>query len=102
MDNLEGENMETQCSVLCYKIDLFFNKCVLAIEVDEIWHSNRNEIYETQRQKATEEELNCKFIRINLDEQNFSISRAKKKIFRHIKEANEKSLVKKISTRLLT
>ena len=42
MDTFEGENMETQCSVLKYKIDLYFHEYKLAVEVDEKGHKNRN------------------------------------------------------------
>ena len=86
MDTFEGENMETQCSVLKYKIDLYFHEHKLAVEVDEKGHKNRNSEHETKRQKEIEKELNFRFIRINPDEENFKISRAQNKIFRHIKK----------------
>ena len=35
-DAFEGEDMQTQCSVLGYRIDLYFHKYKLAIEVDEL------------------------------------------------------------------
>ena len=41
-DTFEGENIQTQYSVLGYRIDLYFHKCKLAIEVDELGHTNRN------------------------------------------------------------
>ena len=34
-DAFEGENMQTQYTVLNYRIDLYFHKYKLAIEVDE-------------------------------------------------------------------
>ena len=34
--------MQTQYSVLGYRIDLFFHKYKLAVEVDESEHSDRN------------------------------------------------------------
>ena len=60
--------MQTQYSVLGYRVDLYFHDYRLAIEVDESGHKNRNTDYEIQRQKATEKELGCKFIKINPDE----------------------------------
>ena len=48
----EGEDMETQYSVLGYRIDLFFHKHKLAIEVDELGHADRNLSHEIERQKA--------------------------------------------------
>ena len=41
-DTFEGENMQTQYSVLGYRIDLYFHKYKLVAEVDELGHSDRN------------------------------------------------------------
>ena len=38
----EGEDMQTQYSVLGYRTDLYFHKYKLAIEVDELGHADRN------------------------------------------------------------
>ena len=70
-DTFEGENIQTQYSVLGYRIDLYFHEYKLAIEVDELGHTNRNINNEIERQKALEKELNCVFIRINPDEKHF-------------------------------
>ena len=51
-DAFEGENMQTQYTVLNYRIDLYFHKYKLATEVDELGHSDRNIDYEIQRQQA--------------------------------------------------
>ena len=51
--------MQTQYSVLGYRIDLYFHKHKLAIEVDELGHADRNLGNETERQKALEKELDC-------------------------------------------
>ena len=48
----EGENMQTQYSVLSYKIDFYFHEYRLAIEVNELGHNERNINYEIQRQRA--------------------------------------------------
>ena len=54
MDAFEGENMQTQYSVLGYRIDLYFYKHILVVEVDEKGHKDRNIDHEIQRQKALE------------------------------------------------
>ena len=41
-DAFEGENMQTQYSVLSYRIDFYFQEYKLAVEVDELGHANRN------------------------------------------------------------
>ena len=100
-DAFEGEDMQTQYTVIGYRIDLYFHEYKLAIEVDELGHNDRNIDYEIQRQRAIEKELGCVFIRINPDEKNFNIFRAINKIHRHIKKSTKKSLIDKISKRLL-
>ena len=44
-------------SVLGYRIDLYFHEYKLAIEVDELGHSDRNINDEIERQRALEREL---------------------------------------------
>ena len=65
------EEIFLQYSVFTYKIDVHFLKHKLAIETDEQGHQNRDINYELQRQKTTGKELNCKFVRMNLDKKNF-------------------------------
>ena len=84
-DAFEGENMQTQYSVLGYRINLYFHDYRLAIEVNEPGHNDRNNDDEVERQKAIEKELDCKFIRINPDEENFNIFKTTNKIHRCIK-----------------
>ena len=100
-DAFEGEDMQTQYSVLGYRIDLYFHKHKLAIEVDELGHADRNLSNEFERQKALEKELDCVFIRINPDEKNFNIFKEINKIHRHIKKSTKKSLFNDLSKRLL-
>ena len=109
MGAFEGENMQTQYSVLGYKIDLYFHDYKLAIEVDEKGHSDGNIDHEIKTQKALEKELSCEFIRINPDEKDFNIFKTKNEIFRHTKEsikistekATKKSLIDELSNKLL-
>ena len=58
--------MQTQYNVLRYRIDLYFYKHKLAIEIDELGHADRNLSNEIERQKVLEKELGCVFIRIIL------------------------------------
>ena len=97
----QGEDMETQYPTLGYRIDLYFHKYRLTIEVDELGHANRNRSDEINRQKALERELNCVFIRINPNEKDFNIFREINKIHRHINQMTKKSLIDDISKRLL-
>ena len=105
MGVFEEENMQTQYSVLGYKIDLYFHEHKLAVEIDEKGHKDRNINHKMQRQKALEKELGCEFIRINPDEINFSIFKAINETNRHVKKStkqiNKKSLIEELSSRLL-
>ena len=47
------------------RIDVYFNKFLLAVEIDEKGHTDRDLIFEEKRQEALEKKLGCKFIRIN-------------------------------------
>ena len=100
-DAFEGEDMQTQYSVLGYRIDLYFHKYKLAIEVDELENADRNINNKIERQKALERELNCVFIRINPDGKDFNILKIINEIYRHIKKLSKKSLIDKISKGLL-
>ena len=81
-DAFEGENMQTQYVVLGYRIDPYFHKYKLAIEVDELDDNDRNIDYEMQRQKALKRELDCVFIRINPDALDVNIFKEINKIHR--------------------
>ena len=82
----EGEDLQSQYSVLGYRIDLYFHKHKLTIEVDELGYAVRNLINEIERQKALEKELDCIFIRINPDGKKFNIFKEVNKIHRYIKK----------------
>ena len=54
-----------------FRIDNYFTKYCLAIEIDEKGHTDRDLIFEEKKQKALEKKLNCTFIRINTTKENF-------------------------------
>ena len=103
--SFEGENMQTQYIVLCYRIDLDFHDCKLAIKIDENRHKDRNIDYKIKRQPAIGQKLGCKFIRIDPNKEDFYIFKDITEIFRHIKQSSnqltKKTLIDKISMRLL-
>ena len=100
--SFEGENMQTQYSVLGYRVDLYIHGLIIySIEIDENGHSDRNIDYEIKRQKATEQELGCKCSRIDPDEEEFDTFKVVNEIFRHIKQSTKRTLIYRISMRLL-
>ena len=56
--------MQTQY-VLSYRVGLYFHDYKLVIKIDENEHNNRNIDCEIKRQKAIEQELGCKFNKID-------------------------------------
>ena len=87
-DAFEGENTQSQYTVLGYRIVLYFHKFKLAIEVDELGHNDRSADHETQRERALEREFNCVFIRINRNAADFNICREINKIHGHINQSS--------------
>ena len=86
--------METRYTVLNYRIDLYFHDYKLAVEINEGGHRDRNENYEKQREELIKKELDCVFIRVNPDEENFKMSKVNNKIFRHVKKSITTLMVK--------
>ena len=68
-----AEETILQHNVLGYRIDAYFLKHKLVIEVDEQVQNDRDIDYEIRRQKAIEKELGCEFIRINPAKEGFNI-----------------------------
>ena len=106
MSSFEGESMQILYNVLSYRIELHFHDYKLTImmkmlENDENGHSDRNIDYEIRRKKAIEQELICKFTRVDSDKEGFDIFKTANKIFRHIKQSTKKTLINEISRRLL-
>ena len=56
---------------ILFRIDIYFTKYYLAVEIDEKGHTDRDLIFEEKRQKALEKKLNCKFIRVNASSENY-------------------------------
>ena len=81
-----------QHNVLGYRIDAYFPKYKLAIEVNEQGHNDRDIDYEIERQKAIENKLGCEFIKINPAKENFNI---------FVEESTKKSLIDELSNKLL-
>ena len=56
---------------ILFRIDIYFTKYCLAVEIDEKGHTDRDLKFEEKRQEALEKKLNCTFIRINTSRENF-------------------------------
>ena len=56
---------------ILFRIDVYFTKYFLAVEIDEKGHTDRDLIFEEKRQKALEKKLNSEFIRINTSTESY-------------------------------
>ena len=104
-----AEKIILQHNVLIYRIDAYFPKYKLAIELDEQGHDDRDIDYEIERQKAIENRLGCEFIRINPTKKGFNIFVEICQIQNYItkstkeltEESTKKSLIDEFSSKLL-
>ena len=62
---------ENGSEYILFRIDIYFTEYSLAVEIDEKGHTDRNLIFEKNRQKTLEKKLNCKFIRNNTSRGNY-------------------------------
>ena len=53
------------CKYILFRIDVYFNKFLLAVEIGKKGHSDKDLIFPEKRQEALEKKFGCKFIRIN-------------------------------------
>ena len=95
------EEITFQHFVLGYRIDAYFLKYNLTVEVDERGHNDRDLEAEIERQKALEKELDYKFVRINPAREKFSIFNEINRIHDYIVQSRKKLLLTKISDILL-
>ena len=62
---------ENGCKHILFRIDVYFTEYLLAIEIDEKGHTDRDLIFEDKRQEALEKKLACKCIRINTSKKGY-------------------------------
>ena len=90
LETFSREEISLQHFVLGYKIDAYFVEYKLAVEIDENNHEQRDNEKELMRENAIKQKLGCKFVRIYLDDEKFSITVEIGRIFEHIKEIKDK------------
>ena len=78
MKKLQVDNNDKK--YILFRIDVYFTKYCLAVEIDEKGHTDRDPIFEQKRQKALEKKLNCTFIRFNTSKENFDVDYETSKI----------------------
>ena len=53
------------CKYILVRFDVYFHKLLLAVEIDEKGHTDRDLIFEEKRQEALEKKFGCKCFGIN-------------------------------------
>ena len=76
---------------------MYFHDYKLTIEIDENGHGDRNIDYEIRRKKAIEQELGCKFIRIDPGKEDFGIFKLSMKYLGKLNNRLKKFIINKIS-----
>ena len=84
---------------ILFRIDVYFTKYFLAVEIDEEGHTDRDLIFEEKRQKALEKKLNCEFVRINTSRENYDAGYEVSRIQTFISGSN-KNKIKKLEDEL--
>ena len=74
-----------------YKIDTYFPKYGLAIEIDELGHSDRSNEKEKIRENRIKQKLQYEFIRINPDKEGFVVFVELANIENHIADSTRKN-----------
>ena len=93
LETFSREEISLKHFALGYKIDAYFVKYKSAVEIDEHNHEQRdNEKEKAIRENAIKQKLGCKVIRINPDDEKFSINIEIGGIFEHIKEIKPKEI----------
>ena len=89
----EGEIILTQYCIENKRIDAYFSKYKLGIEVDEYNHEGRNSNYEKSRQLMIENH-GITIIRTNPDAADFDMNKLINQIYKHISQSSKEKLEK--------
>ena len=83
---------ENGCAYILFRIDIYFTKYFLAVEIDEKGHTDRDFIFKEKRQKALEKKLNSEFIRINTSRENYDANYGASRIHTFISNSNKNKI----------
>ena len=83
---------------ILFRIDVYFTEYLLAVEIDEKGHTDRDLIFEEKRQ-ALVKKLGCKFIRINTSKEGYDADYEASRIQKFISKFKDRQL-KKLNKKL--
>ena len=84
---------------ILFRIDIYFTKYSLAVEIDEKGHTDRDLEFEEKRQEALEKKLNGEFIRINTSRENYDADYEASRIQTFISNFN-KNKIKELENKI--
>ena len=82
------------CKYIFFRIDVYFIKYLIAVEIDEKGYTDRDLIFEKKRQEALKKKLGCKFIRINASKESYDADYEATRTETFISKFKEKQLKK--------
>ena len=82
------------CEYILFRIDNYFTEYLLAIEIDEKNHIERDLIFEEKRQEVLEKKFGSKFIRINASKEGYDADYEVSRIQTFITEFRDRQLKK--------
>ena len=85
---------ENGCKYILFTSVAYFTEYLLAVEVDEKGHTDRDFIFEEKRQKALDKNLGCKFFRINTSKARYNAEYEASRVQEFIFEFKDKQLKK--------
>ena len=85
---------ENGCKCILVRIDVYFTEYLLAVEIDEKNHTDRDLIFEENRQKSLEKKLAWKFIRINTSKEGYDADYEARTIQTFISKFKDRQLKK--------
>ena len=80
------------CKYILFRIDVYFTEYLLAVEIDEKGHTDRDLIFEEKRQKALEKNLGCRSIKINMSKEGYDTDYEASRIQTFISKFKERQL----------
>ena len=95
-----SEEILLQHFVLNRKIDLYFPRHKLAIEVDEKGHKDRDKCKEIERKNSIKDILIVNLLELTLVKKKFDVYFQIDKIYNHINKLSKKSLIGRVFKRL--
>ena len=82
------------CKYILFRIDVYFTEYLLAVEIDEKGHTDRDLTFEEKKQKTLEKKLGCKLDRINTNKEGYDADYETRRMQSFISKLKDRQLKK--------